>query len=482
MNEEQFSSSLSESLLTLISFITNERTKLVVHSLVPEYFDGPIYRDIAGRVILYWKRFNQAPGEAHIDDVFDHVLGDDSNRLKNTYQRLLSGMYEQSKSLNVNYVADRVFKFIRRQTLKSGVLKAAQRYQQGGDEVEDEVERILLDTVKVKVDVEDPGTFLGDKSRALSFLHEDVNEYCLLGIKELDRRRVCPTRKEVLLFIAPRGRGKSFFCLHCCKKALQQRWRVVYISLELSEEKAVQRLFQGLYGISKNSDSYVRTILEFDELRRLSGFATEKVIPKISLRDPKIQDFLLSKMDDWGLKLNNVLIKCFPTGSLTIPKLNAYLDSIEVIHHFIPDMIVIDYPRLMKQDMRDLTRSLGQTLVDLRGIGVERNCAIVAPTQGNRESEKASKLQNIHVAEDISLIATADNVVTYSQTEEENKLNLARLFASKVRNDEDRFTVLITQNYALGQFVIQSSLMNNKYWDMVKDLTGDVKEEGNDVD
>jgi replicative DNA helicase len=480
MSEDRFSSSLSESLLTLICFVTSDKTKLVVSSLQPDYFDGNVYRDIASRTLEFWKQFNEAPNTSHIDDIFDHVLGDPNNKLRSTYQRLLSGMYEQSKSLNVDYVASRVFKFIRQQTLKKGVLQAAQRYQQGGDELEDDVERILLDTVKIKVDVEDPGTFLSDKVRALSFLDRNENEYCNLGIPELDYREICPTRQELYLFVAPRGRGKSLFCVHCCKKALQQRWKVLYISLELSEKMITQRLFQSFFGITKRDEPFLRTSFEFDELKRLSGFTTEKVIPKLNLQEPNIRKYLISKMDQWGIRLNNILIKRFPSGTLTISKMKSYLDSVEITHKFIPDMLIVDYPRLMKQDARNLTQSLGQTVVDLRGLGVERNCAVIAPAQGTRESEKVSKLQNVHIAEDISMIATSDNVVTYSQTEDEKQLGLARLYASKVRNDMDRLTILITQNYHYSQFVLQSAMMNGDYWDVLKEKLGTLKDEEED--
>lgn len=472
MSEDRFTSSLSESLLTLIAFVNNDKAKLVANQVTPELFEGTIYRDIATRILMYWKQFGKAPGTAHIDDIFDNVLNDPNNRLAKNYQQLLRGMYEQVDQLNVDFVFSRVSNFIRQQTLKLGVLQAAQRYQQGGDNVVDDVERILLDTVKTKMDIEDPGVFLNDRVRALKFLDRDDNEYCPLGVQELDYRGICPTRKELFLFIGPRKAGKSWFCVNVGKQGLIHRWKVCHISLELSEERVIQRYFQSFFGIPKRDDAFYNTFFEFDDLKRLIGFGVEKVSPKLSLSDPKVRKYLIEKMNEWGIRLGNILVKQFPSGSLTIPKLLSYLDSIEIVHRFVPDILIVDYTALMKIDPREYTRSLGQVLVDLRGIAVERNIAVVTPAQGNRDTERASRTESSQIAGDISMVATADSVVTYSRTDQEKELNLARLYVSNVRNDEDRFTVVITQNYRTGQFVLQSTPMISSYWDVVKEKTG----------
>ena len=72
------------------------------------------------------------------------------------------------------------------------------------------------------------------------------------------------------------------------------------------------------------------------------------------------------------------------------------------------------------------------------------------------------------VAEDVSKIATADNVITYSQTEQERKLGLARLWVSNARNDEDKFMILISQCYAAGQFCLNSTLMLSDYEEIIR--------------
>ena len=103
----------------------------------------------------------------------------------------------------------------------------------------------------------------------------------------------------------------------------------------------------------------------------------------------------------------------------------------------------------------------------------ERNFALVAPTQGSRSTIGAKRVRSKDVAEDISKVNTADQTLTYSQTEAEKRLGLARLFVGHARGMEDGQEVVITQAYAIGQFVLESEFMSSAYWEKMKDEGGD---------
>ena len=464
---DRLTTSLSESILTVLCFSNADKANLIANIIHPDLFET-YYKDICEKVLDYRQAFKQAPGTAHIDDIFDSVLNDPKHRLYSIYTKILQGLLEQANTnLNVEYVSSRVHDFVRQQTLKAGVLEAAQRIQEAGD-YSDDVESILLNTVQKKIEVDDPGVFLGDADRALRFLDTERNEYTKLAIPELDRRRLGPTRKELFLFIAPRKRGKSTFLVHCGKMGLLQRWRVAHITLEMSEELVVQRYFQSMFSVSRRDEMSVRTFFELDELDRLSGFDIQKARAKLHLDDPNVRKKLSSRMTEWGTRLNNVVIKQFPSGSLTVRKLESYLDSLEIAYKFVPDILVLDYIALMQLRADIYTQSLNQLAVELRGLAVRRNMAVVTAAQGNRESESAARTESFQIAGAIDLVATADLVITYSQTPQEQKMGLARLFVSNARNDEDRFTVLVSQNYATAQFVVDSALMRSKYHDLLE--------------
>lgn len=87
-----------------------------------------------------------------------------------------------------------------------------------------------------------------------------------------------------------------------------------------------------------------------------------------------------------------------------------------------------------------------------------------------------------HAAEDFSKIGTADCAITYSQTAAERQLGLARLFVSNARTDEDKFTILIAQAYATGQFCLDSLRMMDSYWDQIRAAVGAENEQDEEDD
>jgi replicative DNA helicase len=130
-------------------------------------------------------------------------------------------------------------------------------------------------------------------------------------------------------------------------------------------------------------------------------------------------------------------------------------------------VIVVDYPDLMKIDPGNARLSIDSIYKDLRGIAVERNAAVVVVSQSHRASANAKTVRSDNVAEAYSKIAHADLVLTYSQTEAEHALGLARLHVAAGRNDQDKFTVVISQQYGMGHFVVDSVMMKGTYWENI---------------
>ena len=104
---------------------------------------------------------------------------------------------------------------------------------------------------------------------------------------------------------------------------------------------------------------------------------------------------------------------------------------------------------------------LGQLAIKLRGVAVSRNVAIVTTTHSNRAGDSAKVVSGAqHVGEDYSLTGTADTVCTISRTKQEREAGRARIFVDAARNAEDKWLAMISQNFATGQFAIDSVFMN----------------------
>jgi len=461
LSDERLAGPLQESVLTLLCF-DDQEGRIAAGLVTPDLFEET-YKDVATSILAYHQQFHKAPGKSHIDDILGHVLGDPQHKRYEMYRRIVAGLFDLAEGLNAPFVLSKVNEFIRQQNLKKTVLAAAEMLQ-SGDASADEIDKVLYDGVKFHADTQDSGVFLGDKVRGMRFLEHSSDEMTYkVGIPQLDRRGIGPAAGEMLLFVAPRKRGKSWWMIHCGVQTLLQKARIVHITLEMSEQRVVQRYYQNIFAIAKRADKYDQTVLELDGTKMI-GLKREVREPILALSDKGLADKLSQRIDEWGTRLNRLVVKQFPTGALTLGQLDSYLDGLALSHKFIPTVIIIDYPDLMKLDSKEYRLSLGRLYERLRGVGVERNAAMVVASQSSADDSR--------VAEDISKIATADNVIHYKQTNDERVLGLARLLVSHARNDEDRFSILISQDYRSGQFVKQSALMDSSYFDMVKAEVG----------
>lgn len=452
---------IQEALLCLLCFSKEEGD--IVRSLVPQEVWEAYYDEIAKRATAYWQSYQEPPGE-HLLDIVDSICVE-RKKDEAVFRRLYKSMCEIKDGINAKYIIDEATTFIRQQRLKVGILEAVDHLQSGNL---DQAEQVLVSSMRGVLNLFDPGVRFQDTSRLLSFLSSDVSAFST-GIDQLDSRQLGPSRKELHLFVAPPKRGKTWWLIHLGKQALLQHLIVVHITLEMSEKKISQRYIQSLFSVSKRKEPQQRIAFTEDELGRFVGIETLEVQGRPSFQDPDIEQKLRNRLDSIGSRIK-LIIKEFPTGALTVRELEGYLDALQLSAKIIPDLLLIDYADLMHVDTQYFRQSLGKLYQDLRGIAVKRNIAVATASQSNREGASSKLLTGTSVAEDFSKIATADVILTYNQTTAEQELKLARLFVANGRNDEDRFEVLVAQNYGLGQFCLDSTRMISKYWSVLRDL------------
>lgn len=470
--DQRFTASLQQSVLAALCFDGPSGTEIAAQ-VKPEHFDG-IWRDFVTRVLLYRKRYGKPPGENYTEDLAAQAsFGKDDSVLR---KKLLPQLFAEAEGLNAQYAASRVQEFVRRQVIKGALFEAGARFAQNDDKMLTDVEGILHRALKYKQSSMDAGVFLNDP-RALGFLNrrEDVIP---LGIPELDRLGIGLISKQLLLYLGPKGSGKSWFCVHCGKQGLIHRQKVVHYSLEMDDlDMVTPRYYQALFGMAKRPDRYDRTLFELDELGRFAGFNTKSVRPKFDFTQPGIVKTLRGKIKNFGLRFSNLVVKSFPTGSLTMSQLTGHLDYLEEVEGFVPNLVIVDYPKLMHMDRRNLRIDLGRNLEELRGLAVERNFALVCPHQGTRETIGGVRTRSSDAGEDISVVQTADTVLAYSRTEAEERIGLGRLGLEHARDTKGGAMVLLSQAYTIGQYVMASAPMNSGYWDHLRKAAPGFEEE-----
>ena len=464
-NDERLSGALQENILTLLCF-DDVNGKMIRGALTAQLFESSVFKEVAGHAIDFIDQYGETIKD-HLPDHLESILKGDDQRKATTYKKLLDNLFLSRGSVNGEYVISQLHKFVRQQKLKDAVIKAVEAIEDGRI---DQAELELHKGLNSQSIAFEGGLNLSSAEDVIGILDQPEEEGFDLGIEELDRHGIIPRRKEMLLFMAPRGRGKSWFITHCAKQALLQRWSAIIITLEMSEKRYAARMLQSFFSISRREAMVKVTRLITDKQGNLQDLIQEK-IERATMQDSNIRQVISSRAKREFNRRPPIRIKEFPTRSLDVAGIKAYLDGLERFEKFTPDLICIDYPDLMDIDPKNLRIELGKVLEDIRGIGVARNAAVVVVSQGNRESENATLVTGNMAAEDISKIATSDVVLTYSQTPAEKTLNLARLFVEKARNEESKMQVLISQAYGIGQFCLDSSPIRGDYWDFMQDRT-----------
>jgi len=464
---DQMHASLQENLITIVAF-DEANGRVVANIIDPNLMEGD-YRLIAERCIDYWRQYKLPPGE-HLGDLFSDIIEDKHNRRAKSVQRIMTQMVQLREGLNTEFVLTQLRTFQRMQRIKGAIITSADKINANQQLAIAEVEDIWHGILKTQEMDFEPGLKLSEYARVVDRLEKLQSEFSM-GIKILDDRNIRPIRGSLMILLGAAGRGKTWGLVHVGAEALAMRHRVVHVTLEMDEEFIAQRYYQTMFGVTKREKDVEITTMSID-MGKLEGLERAVIKPNFKWENSALlRDELWSHMNHMGLKrFDNLIIKRFKPNSLTPAGLRAYLDTLETVEGFVPDMIIVDYLGIMKIDLKNVRGSMGQNAIELRAIGIERNAAMITGHQASKAGEMATMIDATHMSEDWSVVGTADFVLTYSCTKLEFRYGLARLFVAKARGESDRFAVLITQAYKMGAFCIESHYLDPSYFDYLKEF------------
>ena len=206
--------------------------------------------------------------------------------------------------------------------------------------------------------------------------------------------------KTLNVALAGTGVGKSLFMCHCASSALLQGKNVLYITLEMAEEKIAERIDSNLL----NCD--IQNITE---------------LPKIMFEN-KVTN--IAKKTQGSL-----VIKEYPTASASASHFRALLNDLALKKSFKPDIIYIDYlnicasSRYSKLGNVNSYSYIKAIAEELRGLAVEANVPIVSATQTTRSGYGSSDVDLTDTSESFGLPATADLMFALISTEELEEIN-----------------------------------------------------------
>ena len=206
-------------------------------------------------------------------------------------------------------------------------------------------------------------------------------------------------RKTLNIALAGTGVGKSLFMCHVAASSLVQGHNVLYITMEMAEERIAERIDANLLNVP------------IDQLDKLS------------------KDMFTTKVNDIARKTTGkLIIKEYPTGSAHSGHFRALLNELKLKRQFEPDLIFIDYLNICSSSrMKAMGGSINSyTYIkaiaeELRGLAVEFNVPVFSATQTTRSGFSNSDVGLEDTSESFGLPATADLMFALISTEELEK-------------------------------------------------------------
>lgn len=478
----KISNSLQENVLTLLCY-DDTHGKVISNIISPDIFEGD-YRLIAEHAFKFWRRYKSAPKD-HAPDFMDEILkGNTNSRRQSLFVQIFQSMNRLRENINTQFVMSQLKNLVRVQRLKAGIIESAERINKSEEQAIEEIETIWTDLLRAQEITFDSGMRMAEVDRLLDYLERRPIEF-VMGIKTLDTRGVVPARGTLTNLQGVLGEGKTWFLIHVGKWNLRQQKKIVHFSLEMSEEDVIQRYLQSMWSIpTRKVSEVIATGLKIEN-GRLKDFTTRKIKPDFSFDSPAIKEELETRMAIIGAMSTNLVVKRFPPRRVSDREINGYLDMLEATEGFVPDLALFDAPYLYKIDLKNPRLSIESHVIDTRATCIERNMAGVMVHWINREGARAATRDLTHTSEAWGINATCDQAMSLSRTKAEEEFGLARLNINKARTTKDKWEVLITQAYELGQFCLDSMPMDEhtrgKWQELIKD-TDDEDDAGNDED
>ena len=264
----------------------------------------------------------------------------------------------------------------------------------------DAIPTILSDALAVSFDNHIGHDYLEDYEERYDLYHkkEDKIKFDLEFFNKITKGGI--PNKTLNIALAGTGVGKSLFMCHVASSVLLQNKNVLYITLEMAEEKIAERIDANLLNIP------IQDITD---------------LPK-PMFDSKVVS--LSKKTQ-----GNLIIKEYPTASAHSGHFKALLNELSLKKSFKPDIIFIDYLNICASSRYRAGSNVNSysyikaIAEELRGLAVEANVPIVSATQTTRSGYGSSDVDLTDTSESFGLPATADLMFALISTEELETLN-----------------------------------------------------------
>jgi replicative DNA helicase len=380
--------------LILRNLLHNEEyIRKVIPFLKSEYFEDVNQRIVFEEILSFVQEYNQ-PATKEVLCIEVEKRQDISDTSYKEIIQLISSLDDVSSEFN--WLTSTTEKWCRDRAIYLALMESI-HIADGKDEKKnrDSIPSILSDALAVSFDTHIGHDYLQDYEQRYESYHkkEDKIEFDLEYFNKITKGGL--PNKTLNIALAGTGVGKSLFMCHVASSVLLQGRNVLYITLEMAEERIAERIDANLLNVP------IQDIVD---------------LPK---------QMFENKVTNLAKKTQGTLIiKEYPTASAHAGHFKSLLNELALKKSFRPDIIFIDYLNICASSRyRGNSNINSYTFVkaiaeELRGLAVEFNVPIVSATQTTRSGYGSSDVELTDTSESFGLPATADLMFALISTEE----------------------------------------------------------------
>src|SRR6056300_1052077 len=431
----------------LSNLVYNEPyARKVLPFIKPEYFTNRHERVVFEEINKFMEKYGNQPTKEALSIELDNRKDLNEEEFKSVLTIVETLSHAE---VDMQWLVDTTEKFCKDKAVYNAILNGIQIIE-GKDKTHtsEAIPSILSEALAVAFDQHVGHDYIENADERFDFYHkkEEKLEFDLEYFNKITKGGL--PQKTLNIALAGTGVGKSLFMCHMAASTLMQGKNVLYITLEMAEERIAERIDANLMNIT------------MDDLHNL---------PKKMFTDR------LSKIQN---KTNGkLIIKEYPTASAHSGHFRALLKELALKKSFAPDLTFIDYLNICSSARFKGNANVGSYFYikaiaeELRGLAVENNVPIMSATQTTRGGYANSDVGLEDTSESFGLPATADLMFALISTEELEQLN--QIMVKQLKN---RYNDPGTNK----RFVVGIDRSRMKLYDCEQEAQEDIIDSGQD--
>tara|TARA_R110002153_G_scaffold89582_3_gene219216 strand:+ start:3567 stop:4829 length:1263 start_codon:yes stop_codon:yes gene_type:complete len=367
------------------------------------------YRPVYELILSFIRSYNKLPTSAALQIEFgqsDYTTRADANEIS----KLITSL-DTASEVDEAWLLNSTEKFCKDRAVQLAIMESIEILDGNKpDKSEGSIPEILSNALSVSFDTNIGHDYIDNASERFDFYKrkEDKVPFDIGMLNTITKGGI--SRKTLNIILAGTGVGKSLAMCHFAAAALSEGKNVLYITLEMAEEKIAERIDANLFDI---------------DIAEIENMPKDLFESKVNLIKKKTQ--------------GKLIVKEYPTATAHAGHFRALLDELKLKKSFAPDIIFIDYLNIAASSrMKGLGGSVNTysyvkaIAEELRGLAVEFNVPVWSATQVTRTGFGNTDVEITDTSESFGLPATADLMIALISTEKLESMN--QLMVKQLKN------------------------------------------------